>query len=104
MSKLWINLIGIAAVALTVAVTTDLAAQTPAPAEQQLGVMAPANLAKPRPKPPFDITGAWLHAGGDENGERYLPPSTGFKFKPAAQAHFDAATKARAEGKVYRND
>src|SRR5437764_8852631 len=104
MSKAWIGRMGMAAfVVLTLVFAAgDLAAQFQAPGE--LGVLAPANLAKPRPKAPFDLTGSWLHGQGDENGERYLPPATGFKFTPAAQAHFDAATKARAEGKIYRND
>uniref|UniRef100_UPI00140C2595 hypothetical protein n=1 Tax=Altererythrobacter segetis TaxID=1104773 RepID=UPI00140C2595 len=26
----------------------------------QLGVLAPANIAKPRPKAPFDVTGTWF--------------------------------------------
>src|SRR5690606_13281996 len=35
------------------------------PAEEEaaprLGVLAPANLARPRPAPPFDLTGTWQH-------------------------------------------
>src|SRR5688572_2047291 len=81
----------------------DLAAQFQAPGE--LGALAPANLAKPRPKPPFDLTGVWLHGGGapGSNGFRFSPPA-GFKLTPEAQKHYDAAQKARAEGKVYRDD
>lgn len=33
-----------------------------------------------------------------------MPPATGFKFKPAAQTHFDAAKQAVKDGKIYRND
>src|SRR4029077_11292821 len=66
----------------------------------QLGVLAPANLAKPRAKPPFNITGTWLHAG---ETERFDPPE-GFKLTPEAQKHYDAAQKATAQGKVYRSD
>jgi hypothetical protein len=79
----------------------ELAAQFQAPG--QLGALAPANIAKPRPKPPFDLTGAWLHGGGQNNPARFAPPE-GFKLTPEAQVHYDAAQKAAKEGKVYRND
>jgi len=81
----------------------DLAAQLQPPGS--LGALAPANLAKPRPKPPFDLTGTWLHGGGapGTNGFRFSPPA-GTKLTPEAQKHFDAAEKARAEGKGYRDD
>ena len=70
---------------------------------QELGALAPANLKKPRPKPPFDLTGTWLHDGrGDPNGWRFVPPT--FKLTPEAQVHYDASQKAAKEGKVYRDD
>jgi hypothetical protein len=78
------------------------AAWVPELAAQQrgvLGAVAPENLAKPRPKPPFDLTGAWLHNGN----ERFDPPA-GFVLTPEAKVHYDAAQKATAEGKLYRND
>ena len=65
-----------------------------------LGALAPANLAKARPKPPFDLTGTWLHGG---ESERFDPPA-GFKLTPEAQKHYDAAQQATKEGKIYRND
>jgi len=68
-----------------------------------LGALAPANIAKPRPKPPFDLTGVWLHGGGADNGFRFTPPAS-VKLTPAAQAVFDATRKAQAEGKVYHDD
>jgi hypothetical protein len=68
-----------------------------------LGALAPANLAKPRPKAPFDVTGTWLHGGGTDNGWRFSPPE-GFKLTPEAQIQYDAARKAQAEGKVYHDD
>jgi hypothetical protein len=68
-----------------------------------LGALAPANLAKPRPKPPFDLTGTWLHGGGPNNSFQFAPPP-GFKLTPEAQKHYDAAQKAAAEGKIYRDD
>jgi hypothetical protein len=82
-----------------------LRAQGPAqpPAAQPTGALARANLAKPRPKAPFDLTGVWLHGGGQDNSFRFSPP-TGFKLTPAAQVHYDAARKAQAENKVYRDD
>ncbi len=89
---------------LNLLAVADLAAQFQAPGE--LGALAPANLAKPRPKPPFDLTGTWLHGGGppgSSNGFRFSPPD-GFKLTPEAQKDYDAAQKARAEGKVYHDD
>jgi hypothetical protein len=77
-------------------------AQPPAPAPAQLGVLAPANLAKPRPKAPFDLTGTWMHNTPGAT-ERFDPPA-GFKLTPEAQVHYDAAQKATKEGKVYRSD
>ena len=68
-----------------------------------LGALAPANLAKARPKPPFDITGTWLHGGGPDNPWQFSPPA-GFKLKPEAQAIYDDAQKARTDGKVYHDD
>jgi len=79
----------------------DLSAQFQQPGS--LGALAPANIAKPRPKPPFDLTGTWLHGGGPDNNFRFAPPA-GFKLTPAAQVHYDAARKAQAEGKVYHDD
>jgi len=78
-----------------------LVGQTPPP--PQLGALAPANIAKSRPKPPFDLTGTWQHGGGQNNNFRFSPPD-GFKLTPFAQGHYDAARKAAAEGKVYQDD
>jgi len=89
-------LIGLSLVAMTVA----LSAQGTSPA--QLGALAPANLAKPRPKAPFDLTGTWLHDNQGANAWRFIPPT--FKLTPEAQAHYDAGQKAAKEGKVYRDD
>src|SRR5262249_36951193 len=69
----------------------------------QLGALAPANVAKNRPKAAFDLTGTWMHGGGQNNGFRFSPPE-GFKLTPAAQVHYDASRKAAAEGKTYRDD
>jgi hypothetical protein len=65
--------------------------------------LAPENLAKKRPAAPFSITGTWfIDVRNSENSFRFLPKE--FKLTPAAQVHYDAAQKARAEGKVYRDD
>ena len=68
-----------------------------------MGALAPENLNRPRPKPAFDITGTWLHAFGRDNPFQFSPPG-GFKLTPEAQVHYDAAKKARAEGKAYHDD
>jgi len=92
-----------AIVALNVCAAADLAAQFQPAGE--LGALAPANMAKPRAKAPFDLTGTWLHVGGSDTdgGFRFSPPA-GAKLTPETQKHFDAAKKAQAEGKVYHDD
>ena len=72
----------------------------PAP-PAQLGALAPANLAKPRPKPPFDLTGTWQH-DGRANTWRFVPET--FKLTPTAQVHYDNGLKALKDGGVYRDD
>ena len=59
-------------------------------------VAAPTVAAKPRPKAPFDLTGVWLHGGGQDNSFRFSPP-TGFKLTPAAQVHYEVITAMRDE-------
>jgi hypothetical protein len=69
----------------------------------QPSALAPANLAKPRPKPPFDLTGNWfIDTTGNPEAWRFGSPYP--KFTAAAQLHIDASKKAAAEGKVYRDD
>src|SRR5262245_28592784 len=81
------------------AITLGLFAQGTSP---QLGALAPANLAKPRPKAPFDLTGTWLHDNRGANAWRFVPAT--FKLTPEAQVHYDAGQNATKEGKVYRDD
>jgi hypothetical protein len=79
-----------------------LQAQGPDEPAAPLGALAPENLAKPRPAPPFDLTGTWFIDNRGVQGwlfNRTYPPLT-----PSAQQHFDAFQKATAEGKVYRDD
>ena len=87
--------------AVALVVPGRVMAQTPPP--PQLGALAPANIAKSRPKPPFDLTGTWQHGGGQNNNFRFSPPD-GFKLTPFAQKHYDAAKAATAAGKVYVDD
>ena len=84
-----------------VVVAPSALAQAVAPAP--LGALTPANLAKQRPKAPFDLTGTWMHDNKDgPNSWRFVPPT--FKLTPQAQEHYDAGQKATREGKVYRDD
>ena len=69
----------------------------------QLSALAPDNIAKARPKAPFDLTGNWF-IDVSENAEawRFGPPYPA--LTAAAQVHFEASQKAAKEGKVYRDD
>ena len=84
------------------AVITAATCATVAVSAQDLGVLAPANLTKARSKAPIDITGTWFVDLGFPGSWRFGPPYP--KLTPEAQKHFDAARKAQAEGKVYRDD
>ena len=79
-----------------------------APAQQgpaePLSALAPENLAKPRPKAPFDLTGNWFIQGGVQGWLFGRTPNVLPKLTPAAQKHFDAYAAAAKEGKVYRDD
>jgi hypothetical protein len=92
-----IALVALSFVCLILPVTAE--AQSPPP----LSALAPANLNKPRPPAPFNLTGMWLHDNsGGPNSWRFVPPS--FKLTPDAQEHYDASQRAAKEGKVYRDD
>ena len=67
----------------------------PAAPPAQLSALALANLAKPRPKPPFDLTGMWQH-DGRANTWRFVPET--FKLTPEAQVHYDRGVEG-AEGR-----
>jgi hypothetical protein len=70
-----------------------------------LNPLAPANLAKPRPKAPFDLTGTWfIDMAGSQNSWRFGPPPPANKMTPETLKHFEAAQKAQKEGKAYRDD
>ncbi|MET0165744.1 MAG: hypothetical protein ABW318_12190 [Vicinamibacterales bacterium] len=72
-------------------------AATPA----QPSALSLANLAKPRPKPPFDLTGVWQH-DGRANTWRFVPEK--FTLTPEAQVHYDKGVAALKSGGVYRDD
>src|SRR5688572_5406207 len=87
-----------------------LAAYTPTEAEKAaaeagtLSALAAANLAKPRPAAPFDLTSNWF-IDVSENPMAwhfFLEPYP--KLTAAAQKEFDASKKYQAEGKVYKDD
>jgi hypothetical protein len=70
-----------------------------------LSALAPANLKKTRPAPPFDLTGNWFidtEDGKKMENWRFGPPYP--KLTPAAQHHFDLSAKLATEGKVYKDD
>ena len=79
------------------------AAPAPVVPAEPLSALAPENLAKPRPKAPFDITGNWfIDTSKNPEAWRFGPPYP--KLTAKAQVHFDASQKAAKEGKVYRDD
>jgi hypothetical protein len=72
------------------------------PQQAQLGALAPANLAMPRPEAPFNLTGTWQHDLGQPGSWRFVPPE--FTLTPEAQVHYDAGQEALEQGLVYRDD
>jgi hypothetical protein len=91
-----------ACLALVAAASVDAQGQgQQAAPPPQLSALSKANLAKPRPKPPFDLTGMWQH-DGRANTWRFVPET--FKLTPAAQVHYDLGMKALKDGGVYRDD
>jgi hypothetical protein len=77
-------------------------AAAPAPADP-LSALAPENLAKPRPKAPFDLTGNWfVDTSSGPDAWRFGPPYP--KLTPKAQKEFDTGMKYLKEGKIYKDD
>jgi hypothetical protein len=79
----------------------------PAPVpDTPISALAPSNIAKARPKAPFDLTGNWFIAGGVPGGGWLFgrTPAVLPKLTPAAQKHFDAYAAATKDNKVYRDD
>jgi hypothetical protein len=65
------------------------------------GALAPENLKKPRPKPPFDMTGTWYINLRSGASFRFGPPYPEF-FEPG-QTAMKEATEARAKNLPYRD-
>ncbi|MDB5682531.1 MAG: hypothetical protein JWM38_836 [Sphingomonas bacterium] len=70
--------------------------------EGYYGALAPQNLAKPRPKPPFDLTGTWF-VDLSEGFSKFMfgPPYP--EFLAPGQEAMKGAAEARAAGKTYRD-
>lgn len=77
-------------------------AQSERPSTPPLSTLAPANLERARPAPPFDLTGMWQHNFDGPDSWRFVPET--FELTPAARQHYEAGERARAEGKLYRDD
>ena len=77
-------------------------AAAPLPAEP-LSALAPENLAKPRARAPFDLTGNWfVDTSAGPDAWRFGPPYP--KLTPKAQKEFDTGMKYMKEGKIYKDD
>jgi hypothetical protein len=83
---------------------TPTAAEVDAEKAGTLSALAPANLAKQRPAPPFDVTSNWfIDVSQDPKAWHfYLEPYP--KLTAAAQKEFDTSMKYDKEGKVYKDD
>jgi len=90
--------------AVTMKLSSALIAQgAAAPSAEPLSALAPENLAKPRPKAPFDLTGNWfVDTSAGPDAWRFGPPYP--KLTPKAQKEFDTGMKLLKEGKIYKDD
>ncbi len=66
------------------------------------GALAPQNLHKKRPKPPFDLTGTWFIDLRKSFGDFMFGPNYPQFYEPGQQAMKDAAAAMKA-GKPYRD-
>lgn len=99
------NFVAMIALAVSVAAVAlgTPAQQKPPASEFPEGALAPDNIAKPRPKPPFDLTGTWMvDLSSGFSSFMFGPPYP--KFLPDAEAAYEAGKKAAAEHKAYRDD
>ena len=77
MSRTWML---IAVIGLLLIPSEILAQAAP---DVPLNPLAPANLAKPRPKAPFDLTGTWfIDMANSQNSWRFGPPPPANKMTP----------------------
>jgi len=97
-------MLGMALSWLVAAPSAAIAQQAADIPPQPPSALSPENLAKPRPAPPFNLTGNWFIANTPPVQGWLFGPAAIPKLKPEAQRHRDAYVKASAEGKVYRDD
>ena len=82
----------ILAMSSTVLIAQGAGQAAAAPAAEPLSALAPENLAKPRPKAPFDLTGNWfVDTSSGPDAWRFGPPYP--KLTPKAQKEFDTGMK-----------
>lgn len=72
------------------------------PAHAHLGALAPENLNKERPEPPFDLTGTWfVDLSGGFSDFMFGPPYP--EFIGQAKEDFEEGQRYRARGEPYRD-
>jgi len=98
---------------LSILLSSSLMAQTAAERREQLsrmipqhpgqlGALAPENLAKERPAPPFDLTGTWfVDLSEGFSNFMYGPPYP--EFIGQTKLDFEEGQRARAEGRPFRD-
>lgn len=69
----------------------------------QIGALAPENLNKKRPKPPFDLTGTWFIDLSEGFGNFRFGVPKYPEFIGQAKLDFEEGQRLRAEGKTYRD-
>src|SRR5690606_7266608 len=67
-----------------------------------LGALAPENLARPRPVPPFDVTGTWFVDLSKGFADYMFGPPYPKFYAPGREALIEAP-KAQARGETYRD-
>ena len=67
-----------------------------------LGALAPENLQKPRPAPPFDVTGTWFVDLSKGFADYMFGPPYPKFYAPGREALIESA-KAQQEGRTYRD-
>lgn len=104
---------GISFFLLSILLTSSVMAQTAAERREQLsrmipqhpgqlGALAPENLAKERPAPPFDLTGTWfVDLSEGFSNFMYGPPYP--EFIGQTKLDFEEGQRARAEGRPFRD-
>ncbi len=84
------------------ALAAPLASAQTAQEGKNLSAMAPENLAKARPKAPFDLTGSWNMLIDPKTGMHQFMPLP--ELTPAAQAALKKHDEYSAKGLEYRDD